>query len=77
VAPRTPADYRGRVGPKVVPNDTDQLDLDEKADRHRVLEEPAHSTPAPRGTGGSCGARHTSLSKTRSRFRLSGRRAPR
>jgi hypothetical protein len=45
VAPRTPADYPGRAGPTVVPNDTDQLDLDEKADRHRLLEEGRGDEP--------------------------------
>lgn len=39
MAPRTPADIPGRPGPKVVPNDSDQLDLAYKADMHRKLEE--------------------------------------
>ena len=43
--PRTPADYPGRPGPSVVPNDTDQMDLEEKADRHRLLEQRREQLP--------------------------------
>lgn len=36
---RTPADYPGRPGSKIVPNETDFMDLDEKVARRKALAE--------------------------------------
>jgi hypothetical protein len=36
---RTPADYPGRPGSKIVPNETDFMDLDEKVARRKALDE--------------------------------------
>ena len=36
---RTPADYPGRPGSKIVPNETDFMDLDEKVARRKAFAE--------------------------------------
>jgi hypothetical protein len=43
---RTPADFPGRPGKDVVPTKREHMDLDEKAARHRALDE-AHPQELP------------------------------
>jgi hypothetical protein len=45
---RTPADYPGRPGSKIVPNETDFMDLDQKVAQRRAKEEAeAHAGTLP------------------------------
>jgi hypothetical protein len=45
---RTPADYPGRPGPTIVPNQTDFMDLDRKVARRRARRDAeAHARTLP------------------------------